>query len=118
MQNEILVKETVVVGTDMRVVLHSIDGWRWYSDKREAEQCAKRREKLLEASRQVNEEKRDLRERQQAMKPGVHLPRVKARSSIQGQLWRSFLPARAPPSDDLDVESDMEGVRHAKTVTS
>lgn len=43
MNNEILVKETTIVGTDVRVVLHSVDGTRWYSDRRDVDRYEHRR---------------------------------------------------------------------------
>jgi hypothetical protein len=43
-------KETVVVPTGDRVTVFSCDGFRWFSDKREAEQCEKARQKFLQQS--------------------------------------------------------------------
>jgi hypothetical protein len=43
-------KETIVVPTGDRVTVFSCDGFRWFSDKREAEQCEKARQKFLQQS--------------------------------------------------------------------
>jgi hypothetical protein len=45
MESNLRTRDTQVCGKP--IVVFSLDGWRWFSDKREAEHCEQRRQKFL-----------------------------------------------------------------------
>ena len=47
-----MMKKTTVVRGD-RVTVYSCDGTRWFSDRREAEECEKRRQQFLREPLQI-----------------------------------------------------------------